>query len=114
MQGAHGKERVSHINRGKFPSPTNDKNLNPATDLAHKNGNLKVTNDPEELRKAGVTVVDVHLDIPTTLNGAVPKFSNFSASIETIGQSATPDVLVIVETTAPLTTCQNIVLPIFL
>lgn len=114
LPSAHGEERVGHINRGKFPFPTNDENLKAATDLAHKIGNLKATTDAEELKKADVIIVDVHLDIPITLNGAAPEFSNFSAAIENIGRFAKPEVLVIVETTVPPGTCENIVLPILL
>ena len=33
LPSAHGEERVGHINCGKFPFPTNDENLNVATDF---------------------------------------------------------------------------------
>jgi len=107
-----GEARVSAINRGVFPFPSEDESLAKGAARASEVGNLRATTDEAVLAEADVIIVDVHLDVAMVDEKATADFDNFSAAVRTIGSFASPGTLIIVETTVPPGTCENVILPI--
>ena len=92
----------------------------PAIDLAYgrarATGNLTATTDARAYGVADVVVIDVNLDIHKT--SADPRdyaftFDGYRQAIQAVAQHAREDTLVIVETTVPPGTTEQVIRPIF-
>ena len=107
-----GVRKVQCINRGEFPLSTVDKELISAIKDASRRGNLTATVDQSIYSQADIIVVDVAQDI--SLKGAKPNLdlSSLKEAIRTIGKTIEPETLVVIETTVPPGTCENVVVPI--
>ena len=109
--------KVGKVNDGECPYPSPDSELNRLFSSAVlEQKNLMATSSEEAYSLADIIVVDVPLDITDTGENS-PKNLNlnldaFEAAIRTIGRSMKSDALVIVETTMPIGTMNEIVLPI--
>jgi len=106
-----GDYRVSAINNGEFPFPISDESLLSAVSRAHKNGNLRASTNQNEYTQADIIVVDVQLDIPYLDEEPQLSFMGFVEAIRTIGQSVSPETLILIETTVPPGTCEKIIIP---
>jgi UDP-N-acetyl-D-glucosamine dehydrogenase len=106
-----GQAKVDALNSGRSPVPTNDKTLTREIKKAHQRGNLFATTDPSAFALASVTVVNVPLDV--VLDGPRPtvNYDGFRAAIRTLGLHMPAGGLVIVETTVPPGTCEQVVAP---
>lgn len=106
-----GQKKIDNINNGVLPLETVDQKLINAFKAAHERGNFIATADPDVYSHAEVVLVDIHLDVD--FSGPEPSiaFNGFKGAINTIGEKIKPECLIIVETTVPPGTCQNVVFP---
>ena len=106
-----GRYRVESIKRGDFPFATTDQKLISSLSQAHIAGNITATTDETILSKADIVVVDIQLDLVFGEDESRFCFEGFEAAIRTIGQHVRPGTLVLIETTVPPGTCENVVVP---
>ncbi len=99
------------MKRGEFPLATVDQKLILAIKDVYKQGNLTATTDRSVYARADIIIVDVAQDISINKVGSTLDFSLLEEAIRTIGESVLPEALIIVETTVPPGTCENIVIP---
>jgi UDP-N-acetyl-D-glucosamine dehydrogenase len=113
LPNSRGIHAVNSLNQGIFPAESNDEELRSATLRSKDRGNLIAVTDEEAYSIADVVIVDVNLDLgPAESNGEpTVRFDNFQKAIEIIGNRMKPKCLVLVETTVPPGTCENIVYP---
>jgi UDP-N-acetyl-D-glucosamine dehydrogenase len=107
--------KVEKINAGATPVDSSDPVLAGLThDAVCETGNLRATTCEDAYALADVIVVDVHLDVAghTSNDGIRVDLEPFRAAIRTIGRRMRPDALVVVETTVPPGTCENVVFPV--
>jgi UDP-N-acetyl-D-glucosamine dehydrogenase len=110
--------KIKSINEGVFPLVADDPKIAEFFELAQEKGNLLATYDPVAYKYADVIIVDINLDVQKELNqdGVLGDFevdlNGFESAITSIGQNCRDDVLVLVETTVPPGTCENVVKPI--
>jgi UDP-N-acetyl-D-glucosamine dehydrogenase len=109
--------KVEKINAGLTPIASTDTQLARLTYAAvHESRNLRATSDESVYSLADVIVVDVHLDVekaPPEDDGLGIRvdLESFKSAIRVVGRNMRPDALVLVETTVPPGTCENVVLP---
>ena len=106
-----GRERSKKIQQGIFPFECADTSLSEAVSDAVKDGNLWADTDQKVFALADIIIVDIALDIKFDSEPVEPNFESFGNSIKTIGQFIKPGALVIIETTIPPGTCDNVILP---
>ena len=108
-----GMKIVSEINSGKFPFKCSDNKLLRSFQKCIEKGNLTATTDDSVYEMADIVIVDVHLDIELEKNKQDTNiyFEPFIEAIKTLGRRIQENCLVIIETTVPPGTCDNIVIP---
>lgn len=111
-----GQWKVQQINDGCSPIVSPDRELNRLiNDAVHETGNLCATVSEKAYSLADVIVVDVPLDVRDRTVNLITEIEldldGFKTSINAIGSQMKPDALVLVETTVPFGSCQQIVLP---
>lgn len=106
-----GQKRVDQLNQGKFPFESSDKSLVDAVSIANKNGNLIATSKQDLYGKADIIVVDIPLDIDYLEDKPVLDFKNFKKAFKAVGEQVKKETLIIIETTVPPGTCENVVMP---
>ena len=110
--------KIKSINDGVFPLVADDPKITDFFNKAKEKGNFLATNDSKAYRYADVIIVDINLDVQKESNeeGVLKDFhvnlDGFKSAIKTIGCNCRDDVLVLIETTVPPGTCENIVKPI--
>lgn len=106
-----GHERARAINEGRLPIASADPRMAAALADALETGNLLATTDPEAYTRASVAVVDIALDL--TLDNGAPTvdFTGLRAAIRLLATRLPTGSLVVVETTVPPGTCQNVIAP---
>ena len=108
--------KVAKISDGTPPVASTDPELAQLTRAAvHDVGNLRATTCKDAYSLADIVVVDVHLDAEASAGGDAEirvDLEPFIAAIRDIGRRMRPDALVLVETTVPVGTSENVVLPI--
>jgi UDP-N-acetyl-D-glucosamine dehydrogenase len=110
--------KIKSINDGVFPLIADDPKITEFFERAKEKGNLLATYDPIAYKYADVVIVDINLDVKkiSNENKALKDFdvdlNGFKAAIQTIGKNCRDDVLVLVETTVPPGTCEQVVKPI--
>ncbi len=107
-----GRKRIECLNEGRFPFTTSDKQLTDALEKAIEQGNLRAVADERMYRRASIVVVDVQLDLTNDSTDPDVDFHSFKSAIRTLGNHVKPGALVIVETTVPPGTCEQIVAPL--
>jgi nucleotide sugar dehydrogenase len=107
IDNPQGQKRINSINKGEFPFETSDSKLVKAAKEAFQSGRLTATADESVYADADIVVVDVHLDIKS--EKAV--MGNFVKAVSTVGKHIKEKTLVLVETTVPPGTCENVVAP---
>jgi nucleotide sugar dehydrogenase len=113
LDNPRGRERVNKINAGSFPFSSPDRKLNEAVEVASRTKNIVATTNANAFGLARIAIVDVNLDVES-VNGAAPQvdFTGFKEAMRTLGHELPAGSLVIVETTVPPGTCENIVAPV--
>jgi UDP-N-acetyl-D-glucosamine dehydrogenase len=110
-------ERINNINNGIFPINTSDKKVYEYYENCIKKGNFYATFDHYVFTKADIVIIDINLDVEkiSDNNKNIIDFNvnltGFKNAVETIGNNCKEDVLILVETTVPPGTCQNLVFP---
>jgi UDP-N-acetyl-D-glucosamine dehydrogenase len=110
-------EKINAINSGFFPIISSDKKIDEYFKSAQKKGNLLATFDEYAYSKADYIIVDINLDVKKEsafngdLNGYGVELNSFRKAMETIGKNCKEDVLILVETTVPPGTCEQVVKP---
>ena len=110
-----GEEKVSAINSGVFPFENNDDKLKSAFAEAYKNRNLYASVDYDLFSLADTVLVDINLDVSYYDDGEpYLDLSLFRNAMHDLGKKINAGTLIIVETTVPPGTCENVVKPIIL
>ena len=110
--------KIKSINDGIFPLIADDPKITEFFERSREQGNLLATYDPVAYKYADVVIVDINLDVKkiSEESGVLKEFdvdlSGFKAAIRSVGTHCRDNVLVLVETTVPPGTCENIVKPI--
>ena len=108
-----GKERARKLNEGIFPFDSNDEHLLSALKECHSKGNLIATTDNSNYSQADIVVVDINLDVYYREDGfPYLDLSLFKSAMTELGCRIKEGTLVIVETTVPPGTSENVVFPI--
>jgi len=109
-----GKKKVSDINQGIIPINSCDDNISKKFKEALSRGNFKASISDNCFSDADIIIIDINLDVNDLENKANINFKNFKNAIRTIGKKMPKDCLVIVETTVPPGTTEEIVYPLLL
>ena len=112
-----GYWKVAKLNEGLTPIVSPDPDF---PRLIHEavcqTQNLYATVSEEAYALADVIVVDIQLDVRNRLVDSAAEIEinldSFGAAMQTIGRYMRPDALVLIETTVPAGTCEQVVLPI--
>tara|TARA_Y100001968_G_C19440130_1_gene762033 strand:+ start:1034 stop:2425 length:1392 start_codon:yes stop_codon:yes gene_type:complete len=112
LPNEEGNEKVTKINEGSFPISCNDESLKAAYQNCLENGNLKASTNNEEFNDADIVIVDINLDVLIKGEDSEVDFSNLEGAIKTVSERIKSDTLVIIETTVPPGTTENIIYPI--
>ena len=108
-----GMNRIKSINAGKFPFQTSDSELISKLEFAVKNNLLKATSSIEAYANADVVVVSINCDLIYNNNVPEVDLEGFSRGIKVIADNICEDTLVVIESTVPPGTTENIAYPIF-
>jgi nucleotide sugar dehydrogenase len=104
-----GKRRIDSINKGKFPFETSDKKLIDAISRAFISDRIFATDDIKEYSNADIIIIDINFDVDEFVNGI--KQSSFMAGIKQIANHMKPDAFILIETTVPPGTSEEIIIP---
>lgn len=110
--------KIKSINEGTFPLIADDPKIGEFFDNAKAKGNFLATYDPVAYQYADVIIVDINLDVQkeSYKKGGLKTFdvnlNGFKAAIQSIGRNCRDDVIILVETTVPPGTCEQVVKPI--
>jgi UDP-N-acetyl-D-glucosamine dehydrogenase len=110
--------KIKSINDGQFPLIADDPKIAKFFDESKRKGNFYATYDPFAYKYADVVIVDINLDVEKTSEeyGPLKTFNvdlkGFKGAITSIGSNCREDVLILVETTVPPGTCEQVVKPI--
>ena len=106
-----GKERIKKLNEGEFPFKTPDKSLHSAVKLNFREKNFEATSDASHFTDADIIVVDIPLDISYLDEDPKLDFSSFLESLSVISDKIKKGCLLLIETTVPPGTCEEIIVP---
>ena len=110
--------KIKSINDGIFPLIADDPKIAEFFDNAKAKDNFLATYDPVAYKYADVVIVDINLDVQKKSHekGGLKDFdvdlNGFKSAIQSIGSNCRDDVLILVETTVPPGTCDQVVKPI--
>lgn len=110
--------KIKSINDGVFPLIADDPKISDFFEKAKGKGNFFATYDPLAYQYADVIVVDINLDVhkESYKKGGLKDFdvnlNDFKTAIQSIGSNCRDDVLILIETTVPPGTCNQVVKPI--
>ena len=109
---------IEKLHRGIFPITSSDKKVIEYYKKVRQKGNFKATSNPKYFAEADIIIVDVNLDIDKSIYWDNPRYAvnmdYFKDAIKSFAKICKEDVLIIVETTVPPGTCQQIVKPILI
>ena len=110
--------KIKAINDGVFPLVADDPKIAVFFENTKVKGNLLATYDPVAYQYADVIIVDINLDVQKESyeRGGLKNFdvslNDFRAAIKSIAKNCREDVLILVETTVPPGTCEQVIKPI--
>jgi nucleotide sugar dehydrogenase len=110
--------KIKSINGGIFPLIADDPKIAKFFNKAKEKGNFLATYDQLAYTYADVVIVDINLDVQKKSNekGGLRDFDvnldGFKSAIQSIGKNCKENVIVLVETTVPPGTCEQVVKPI--
>ena len=110
--------KIESINDGVFPLIADDPKIAEYFERSQKQQNFFATYDPVAYQYADIIIVDINLDVQKQsdekggLNDFDVNLSGFKAAIQSVAMHCREDVLVLVETTVPPGTCDQVVKPI--
>ncbi|MFQ5905671.1 MAG: nucleotide sugar dehydrogenase [bacterium] len=101
--------KIDYINSGNSPISGKEPGLAELISKVVKNGKLRVTDDISVCSKADAILMDVQTPVDESKE---PQFESLKSVAESVGKYLRPWVLVVVESTVPPGTTENIVKPI--
>ena len=110
--------KIKSINNGVFPLIADDPKIDEFFENTKLKGNFYATYDPAAYSYANVIIVDINLDVQKTSSKQCTlmdfdvDMNGFKAAMTVIGQNCRNDALILVETTVPPGTCDNLVKPV--
>lgn len=108
--------KVGMIRAGRSPVATEDARLDEYVRDAVEEGTLTATADPRAYSLADVVVVDLPLDVevsaPEDPEAIEADLTPFRKAMRTVGRHVPENALVLVETTVPPGTTENVVVPV--
>lgn len=110
--------KIRSLNDGIFPLLADDPKIDEYYTKSKKESNFYATYDPLAYGFADVIIVDINLDVKKDSSSHMElidysvDLSGFKKAIEMISLNCRADALILVETTVPPGTCENIVKPI--
>lgn len=113
LSNENGKEKIKCINEGRFPFENVDKELQRAFEECIKNGNLRATTDIDWFKKADIVLSDINLDVSYKQDGEpYLDLELYKQAMHTVASKIKSGTLLIVETTVPPGTCEEVIKPI--
>ena len=115
----NGLKIIKSLNSGVFPLNTNDPDVYDLYQKTRINKNFLATCDKSAYEYADIIIVDINLDVEkfNSINGNLNNYdvsmSNFKNAINDIASRCKKNILLLLESTVPPGTCQNIIKPIF-
>jgi UDP-N-acetyl-D-glucosamine dehydrogenase len=106
-----GRKRVDALNAGRFPFPNMDRDLERAARAAFEVGNLHAVTDNGVFAEADIIVVDVSLDSDTKEGQQTLNLAPFCAALDAVAFNMRPEALVLLESTLPPGTSEQIAAP---
>ena len=104
---ARGAKIVSNLRNGKIPFKTNDKNLIYNFRKIFKSNFLTFSNDIRDIKNSKIIIVSIGYDFSSTNN-----INNLKNLFEQICQNKLKNSTVIIESTLPPGTCENVLIKI--
>lgn len=110
--------KIRSINDGLFPLIADDPKIEEFFENTKIKGNFLATYDPIAYRYADVIIVDINLDVQkysdtdSRLTGFDVNLDGFKNAVRSFSRQCREDVLVLVETTVPPGTCDQVVKPV--
>lgn len=114
-----GRRKVDALNNGHFPIESADPTVEELHDRALNQGNFLATCDERAYELADIVIIDINLDVQKETTGDRElqaydvNLGPFKKACQAVASRCSSDVLVVVETTVPPGTCQQVVKPIF-
>jgi len=109
--------KIARTNEGKPPIVSSDKAVDTAFENGRKNGNLMATWSHHAFTRADVVTIDINLDIHKKELGNPFEYDfsydNYKKAIGAIADAIAEDTLVIVESTVPPGTTEQVIYPVF-
>jgi UDP-N-acetyl-D-glucosamine dehydrogenase len=104
-----GKRRINSINEGKFPFEISDEKIIQSIYNAHLTKRVSASYDTLAYAEADMIIIDVNFD-QDEFNKGIRK-SSFLKAIRQIANNMKPNVFILIETTVPPGTSEEIVIP---
>ena len=108
--------KVEKINNAESPFNVEDPRVQEMVEEGRKNERLRATWVKEAYSLADIVIVDINLDVKKKEKGNIEDFDvntpPFELAMEDIGKNIDPETLVLIETTVPPGTTEEIVTPI--
>ena len=110
--------KIKSINDGVFPLIADDPKIADLFENTKVKGNFFATYDSAAYQYADVIIVDINLDVQKQSHekGGLKDFDvdleGFKVAIQSIARNCRDDVLILVETTVPPGTCEQVIKPI--
>mgnify|MGYP001377593409 CR=1 FL=1 len=118
LETDRGKKIIDDLNNGVFPLLAQDPKIDQFFKSTLEKGNFFATYDTEAYKYASIIIVDINLDVKKNndnsgvLKGYTVNLDGFKSAIKTIGDNCKEDALILIETTVPPGTCEEIIKPI--
>jgi len=118
LETDRGKKIIDDLNNGVFPLTAQDPKIDQFFKSTLEKGNFLATCDTEAYKYANIIIVDINLDViknndnSGSLKGYSVNLDGFESAIKTIGDNCKEDALILIETTVPPGTCEEIIKPI--
>jgi len=113
-----GNKITDDLNKGIFPLVAEDPKIDQLFRKSIDKGNFFATTEMDAYKFADVIIVDINLDVEKEnystgeLTDYNVDLSSFKKAISSIGENCKDDALILIETTVPPGTCDEVVKPI--
>ena len=109
--------KIGLVNQGKPPVKSTDHKLQSAFSSGRKSGNLMASFSSHAYSAADIIVVDIHLDVKKAELGNTSSYEFsyeiYEKALSQVASACKEDALVVIETTVPPGTTENVVYPLF-
>ncbi len=109
--------KIGLVNQGRPPVKSSDRKLQDAFSFGRKSRNLMASFSSHAYSVADIIVVDIHLDVKKAELGNTSSYefsyAIYEKALSQVASACKEDALVIIETTVPPGTTENVVYPLF-